>query len=89
MIPNYLLCRHSEPELRPTFFDVLLVLQRPDFQLLNWLPDDVATYSEQARTLGAPVEAGEELYTELQKTYLLPGNQLSFTLPRGCSRATL
>ena len=30
-----------------------------------WLP----TYTEEARTLGAPLEAGEELYTDIQNTY--------------------
>ena len=29
----------------------------------------MAAYSEQARTLGAPLEAGEELYADIQKKF--------------------
>ena len=58
------------PESRPLFPDILMELQRPDFKLLKWTAEDVSAYSEQARTLGAPLEAGEELYQELQKTYV-------------------
>ncbi|CAI8032558.1 Ephrin type-A receptor 8 (Fragment), partial [Geodia barretti] len=61
-------CWNPEPESRPTFPDIQTVLQRPDFKLLTWTAEDVAAYTEEARTLGAPLEAGEELYTEMQKT---------------------
>ena len=61
--------RNPEPQLRPEFPDIQVELQRPDFKLLTWTAEDVAAYTEQARTLGAPLEAGEELYTELQKSY--------------------
>ena len=33
------------------------MLQRPDFKLLTWTAEDVAAYTEEARTLGAPLEA--------------------------------
>ena len=62
-------CRHPEPESRPEFLDIQVELQRPDFKLLTWTAEDVAAYTEQARTLGAPLEAGEKLYTDIQKTY--------------------
>ena len=61
--------RHSQPASRPTFTDMVVLLQRPDFQLLWWSEEDKMAYSEKARTLGGPVEDGEEMYTELQKTY--------------------
>jgi len=48
---------------------VVVLLQRPDFQLLWWSEEDKTAYNEKARTLGGPVEDGEEMYTELQKTY--------------------
>ena len=57
------------PKSRPSFGAMFLELQRPDFKLLTWTAEDVAAYTEQARTLGAPLEAGEELYTELQCMY--------------------
>ena len=53
-----------EPNSRPVFPHVLLELQRPDFKLLTWTAEDVAAYTEEARTLGAPLEAGEELFRE-------------------------
>ena len=56
-----------EPDSRPMFLDVLLELQRPDFKLLTWTAEDVAAYTEEARTLGAPLEAGEELFRDLRQ----------------------
>ena len=64
-----LLCRNPSPDSRPSFPDILLELQHPDFKLLMWTPEDVAAYSEQARTLGAPLEAGEELHTHIRETF--------------------
>lgn len=49
---------------------MVVLLQRPDFQLLWWSEEDKTAYSEKARTLGGPVEDGEEMYTELQNTYV-------------------
>ena len=43
----------------------LLELQRPDFKLLTWMAEDVAAYTEEARTLGAPLETGEQLYSPM------------------------
>ena len=68
LLPHFV-TRNPSPDSRPSFPDVLVELQRPDFKLLTWTPEDVAAYSEQARTLGAPLEAGEELYTDIQKKY--------------------
>jgi len=61
--------RHPDPDSRPLFYDLLLLLQRPDFQLLRWSAEDEVVYSEKARTLGGPVEDGVELYAELQESY--------------------
>ena len=57
------------PESRPSFGDMFLDLQHADFKLLTWTAEDVSAYSEQARTLGAPLEAGEELFVDIQKFY--------------------
>ena len=56
-------------ESRPSFGDMFLELQHADFKLLTWAAEDVSTYPEQARTLGAPLEAGEELFVDIQKLY--------------------
>ena len=63
------ICRHPDTNSRPTFFNILLDLQRPDFQLLKWTLEDVAAYREEARTIGTSVEVGQELFTELQQLY--------------------
>ena len=61
--------RNPEPMCRPTFPEIQVELQRPDFKLLTWTAEDVAAYSEEARTLGAALEDGEELFTDIQETY--------------------
>ena len=66
--PHHLF-REALPESRPDFPSVLQELQVPDFKLLTWMAEDVAAYTEEARTLGAPLEAGKQLYTDIQKTY--------------------
>ena len=63
---NMILSRQLIPDARPAFSDILLELQRPDFKLLSWTAEDVSIYTEQARTLGAPLEAGEELFSDLK-----------------------
>ena len=68
-------CRHPDPDSRPAFCNLmLLLLQRPDFELLRWSEEDEATFSKKARTLGGPLEDGEELYTELQSSFSKSGN---------------
>ena len=55
-----------DPDSRPLFSQILPEFQHPDFKFLIWEEEDVAAYSEEARTLGAPLEAGEELYHDLR-----------------------
>ena len=55
--------------MRPEFSDIQVELQRPDFKLLTWTSEDVTAHTEQARALGAPLEAEENLYTDMQKRY--------------------
>ena len=75
---NYYYHRHPDPDSRPAFCDLLLLLQRPDFQLLRWSEEDEATFSKEARTLGGPQEDGEELYTELQTVFSKSGSSATF-----------
>ena len=66
--------RHPDPDSRPAFCNLmLLLLQRPDFQLLSWSEEDVATFSKKARTLGGSLDDGKELYTELQNAFSKSG----------------
>ena len=48
----------------------MVPIQKPDFQILKWSSEEVNSYSEQARTLGVPLEAGHQLHRDLQRTYL-------------------
>ena len=70
--------RHPDPDSRPAFCDLLLLLQRPDFQLLKWSEEDETAFSKKARTLGGPLEDGEELYTELQTVFSKSGSSATF-----------
>ena len=42
----YMSIRNPEPESRPSFPEIQVDLQRPDFKLLKWTPEDVTAYSE-------------------------------------------
>ena len=71
--------RHPDPDSRPAFCNLmLLLLQRPDFQLLSWSEEDETTFSKKARTLGGPLEDGEELYTKLQTIFSKSGSSATF-----------
>ena len=48
----------------------MVPIQKPDFQILKWSSEEVNSYSERARTLGAPLDAGHQLHKDLQRTYL-------------------
>ena len=60
--------------MRPTFCDILVSLQQPDFQILKWSSADEAKYSKAARTLGSPIEKRHGLHPELQRSYLRKGS---------------
>ena len=58
-----------DAQCRPDFYKVHTLLNIPEFKVLKWSAEDVAAFSEGSRTLGAPLEEGEALFTDLQKTY--------------------
>ena len=60
--------RNSEMHSRPTFMDIDLWLWQSTDLLLKILDEAHLTHP-QAGTLGAPLEAGENMYIDLQKTY--------------------
>ena len=66
--------RHPESCCRPTFSEVLDSLLQPESELLYWKPiseDGEGVHSEsKSAILGAPLQAGEQLYPELQCTYM-------------------
>ena len=61
--------RHPEKSSRPSFPQVVETLSEPDFELLCWTEEDLKVHP-QAAVLGAPLEAGKDLYPELQKAYM-------------------
>ena len=62
--------RNVDSESRPGFYEICSRLSLPEFKILKWSPEDRKAYSEQARSIGAPLEEGENMFIELQKTYL-------------------
>ncbi len=60
--------RHPKATSRPPFSVVVRILQFAESILLAWTDEDRAI-DPQAAQLGAPLEAGEELYPELQDSY--------------------
>ena len=69
----YSICRNPDEAVRPTFCEIVVSLQQPDFQILKWSSADEAKYSKAARTLGSPIEKGHGLHPELQRSYLGKG----------------
>jgi len=62
-------CWHTEAGRRPTFSAVVKMLSHLDSHLLNWTERDKSVHP-QAASLGAPLEAGERLFPELQDYYM-------------------
>lgn len=50
--------------------DVMIPLQKPDFQILKWSEDDIKSTSTAARLLASPLETGSCLHKDLQRIYL-------------------
>ena len=66
----FLLCyRHPDPVARPTFSELYQALSQPESELLGWSEEDMRVHS-QAAVLGAPLEAGKDLYRELQERHI-------------------
>ena len=62
-------CRHPEKSLRPSFHSLCQSLDGEPATLLQWREEDTQSHP-QASLLGAELEAGKNLYTELQDMYL-------------------
>ncbi len=55
---------------RPGPDEICSQLNLPEFRVLKWSAEDVASYSEESRTVGATLAEGEMLFMELQRTYI-------------------
>ena len=67
---NPFIHRHPDVAHRPTFNDLQISLQQPDYELLKWSEEDKATYSENARTIGASFKEEESLFKECRMQML-------------------
>ncbi len=67
---SWFICRHPQAGSRPTFSDLLQSLSIPEIktELLHWTEEDAKTHP-QAVVLGAPLEAGKDLYPDVQRAY--------------------
>ena len=61
--------RNADKSGRPQFREIVETLSQPESLLLH-IPEEVTRGHPQASVLGAPLEAGRNLYTELQNTYM-------------------
>lgn len=70
----FLLCyRHPDTVSRPTFSELNQALSQPESELLGWSEEDMSVHP-QAAVLGAPLEAGKDLYRELQEMHISRDN---------------
>ena len=63
------LYRNSDKSARPQFREIVQTLSQSEDELL-FIPEEVTRGHPQASILGAPLEAGRDLYTQLQNAYM-------------------
>ena len=69
VIVSALSCRHPRPLSRPGFRDIILELLKDEQEVLQ-IPVCEASTTMQASVLGAHMQAGEYMYTDLQRIYI-------------------
>ena len=62
--------RHPDAGCRPAFFDIMTLLQKPDFQILKWSSEELKQFTQQSMVLGLPLDKGRCLHRDLQRRYL-------------------
>ena len=65
----FVFCRHPDPRSRPQFGQITNLLSGSSGYLLGWSDKDKQIGSEDAAKLGAPLESGYYLYSDLQQKY--------------------
>jgi serine/threonine-protein kinase RIO1 len=61
-------CWHPIGDDRPSFNDIMLVLLQQDKDIF-FMPEDALSTHPKSGTLGASLDAGELMYSDIQKTY--------------------
>ena len=69
MLISVACCRHPESSQRLVFRDVVLTLVGSEKMVLN-IPEEDSCTNPLAGVLGAPLEAGENMYSQLQSRYI-------------------
>ena len=64
-----LIFRNADKPSRPDFAELVRALSSPVTDLLSWSEEDMRVHP-QAAVPGAPLEAGKDLYPELQGMYM-------------------
>ena len=62
-------CRNPVHKSRPNFYTLLRTISQPSYVLFHWIEEDKKAGGPQCDALGAPLEAGHNLYLDLQNTY--------------------
>ena len=61
--------RHPQAMVRPSFRDIVLTLVGSEEMVLN-IPEEDSSTNPLAGVLGAPLEAGDKMYSQLQRRYV-------------------
>ena len=70
-MPNlYAMCRHPATSTRPKFRDLVLALTGGEADVLS-IPQEALDTHQFAGVLGSPLEAGINMYKDLQKKYIM------------------
>ncbi|XP_065899435.1 uncharacterized protein [Dysidea avara] len=64
-------CWNPQHKLRPSFSNLIRVISQPSYVLFHWFEEDKQTAGPECDVVGAPIEAGHNLYPDLQNMYKL------------------
>ena len=70
IVSLYNICRNPDPRSRPQFGQLVSVLAGNSEYLLGWSDEDKQSCSKDAMALTAPLETANDLYYDLQSTYM-------------------
>ena len=64
-----LFCRHPDYHQRPNFSALLCAISQPSYVLFHWFEEDKQAAGPECDVIGAPIEAGCNLYIDLQNFF--------------------
>lgn len=75
----FLFRRTPDQKYRPTFAEIFETLSGLDSNLLKWFDNDLATLSNLAMQLGAPLKEAKDMFLDLQKRNIIQEEILPYT----------